>query len=222
MKKAPFSKEKPVELVETSPLKDDSLLDSEVIRRKERTLLRLRDNQRRTAFHDPVKTQQLLKTPESSPSLPTSLTTPRPRAPEPSLEPLRYQAICGLTSATRLQALEGLVSLNVQSPVTSAALEEALQDNEAEVRAHAATLLSAIPAPLPEEILKALISRAWDRDLHVRRAAASTLGSHPDARSVGPLMGLLGTQDEELFSIVQQSLRKITKQIGPISAASDA
>lgn len=144
-----------------------------------------------------------------------------PNQPAVNLEPLSYQARFGALPTTRKEGLEGLVMLDRFAEITWKTLEEALGDPEAEVRAKAAQLLSTYPPPLPESVLEKLIECAWDPELIVRRVVARTLSFHPDPRSIGPLMGLLGSRDDELRDIVEASLTSICTELGPPPPASD-
>lgn len=132
-----------------------------------------------------------------------------------SLEALSYQARFSTQLSTRLEALEGLVMVDRFAESTLITLEEALDDPIAEVRAKSAELLGDSPPPLPDSMMDKLIARAWDPEMIVRKAVATSLASHPDPRSIGPLMGLMGTQDDELRDIVHHSLVDICRKLGP-------
>ncbi len=101
------------------------------------------------------------------------------------------------------------------SQATLEALETALDDPESEIRITAANKLAEIPPPLPESLLKKLIARVWDADINVRKAVAKALAKHPTPHSLGPLLGLLGTSDEELREIVHLSILEICEKLGP-------
>lgn len=144
-----------------------------------------------------------------------SPTTPLPVVSPQQLQALVYQASYSTNASLRKEALQGLCMASRFSEATIEALEAALNDESPEVRKTAATELASFPPPLSESLLDQLIARVWDPEISVRKAVAASLAHHPDPRSIGPLMGLLGTPDDELRYIVHQSLVKITEQLGP-------
>jgi len=138
-----------------------------------------------------------------------------PNVSQDQLEILSYQARFGVFAMTRKEGLEGLVMIDQLSKITLLALEIALDDEDPEVRVKTVELISSYDESIPDSLLDKLIERAWDPDVTVRRAVAYALTFHPDPRSIGPLMGLLGTRDDELRQIVEESLNLICEKLGP-------
>ncbi|MCB9641150.1 MAG: HEAT repeat domain-containing protein [Myxococcales bacterium] len=142
----------------------------------------------------------------------------RVRRREPGLEPLRFQALFGQDVQTRLEALEGLVELQPHAAVTYSTLHSVLEERQQapELRVKALELLANYPPPLEEDqLMELMIASAWDKEITVRKAATRALAAHPDPRSIGPLMGLLGTKDPELRRLAESSLSKIAADLGP-------
>jgi len=140
------------------------------------------------------------------------------RRREPGLEPLRFQALSGANVQTRMEALEGLVALQPHAAVTYSTLQSVLEERQEapELRVKALELLAAYPPPLEEDrLMELMIASAWDKEITVRKAATRALAAHPDPRSLGPLMGLLGTKDPELRQLAERSLSKIAADLGP-------
>lgn len=140
---------------------------------------------------------------------------PQPQMSAHALKTLVYQARYSTQATLRKEALEGLFLAARFSEATIEALEAALDDKDAQVRETAARQLESFPPPLTDVLLDKLLARIWDPVISVRKAVATTLANHPDPRAIGPLMGLLGTSDLELRSIVHDSLVKITELLGP-------
>ncbi|TNE49733.1 MAG: HEAT repeat domain-containing protein [Deltaproteobacteria bacterium] len=155
--------------------------------------------------------------PQAAELLPSVVSQPAniPAVSPQQLQALVYQARYSTNASLRQEALRGLCMASRFSESTIEALEAALNDEVAEVRETAAKELASFPPPLSDTLLDQLIARVWDPDISVRKAVAASLAHHPDPRSIGPLMGLLGTPDDELRYIVHQSLVKITEQLGP-------
>ncbi len=140
------------------------------------------------------------------------------RRREPGLEPLRFQALSGLDVQARMEALEALVTLQAHAAVTYSTLQSVLEERQEtpELRVKALELLAAYPPPLGEDrLMELMIASAWDKEITVRKAATRALAAHPDPRSIGPLMGLLGTKDPELRRLAESSLSKIAADLGP-------
>ncbi len=138
-----------------------------------------------------------------------------PEVQKPNLQALVYQTRYSPNPMLRKEALEGLFLSSRFSKATIEALETALDDKDACVRETAAGQLASFPPPLTDVLLDKLIARVWDPEMVVRKKVAETLAHHPDPRAIGPLMGLLGTPDDDLRFIVHKSLIEITEQLGP-------
>lgn len=201
MKKSPFSKLKS-ETTE-SRQQTDTLYRTESYRRKARKMLMRLRSQNRQGVEQEHKQEEAQK-------------------PPVHLEAMSYQARYGALMTTRLEALEGMVMVSRFDELTWTTIERALDDEEPEVRAKAAELLATYPPSMPEVVFEKLIERAWDPELMVRRIVAHTLSFHPDPRSIGPLMGLLGSRDDELREIVEDSLSTICTKLGPPPPRIDA
>lgn len=219
MKKRPFANSKCSEVVvktvskpKVSEFRDETSRPESYRRKTRNVIRRLRE---RTSSHPSIESvHHRASTRSWSPSshLP-SLSTKDMHLD--SLEALSYQARFSTQVSTRLQALEGLVVMDRFAESTLTTLEEALDDPVAEVREKTAELLGGSPPPLPQSIMEKLIARVWDPEFSVRKAAALSLSNHPDPRAIGPLMGILGTQDDELREIAHQSLVDICTKLGP-------
>ncbi len=116
---------------------------------------------------------------------------------------------------SRKEALEGLAAMFPKNKSAFEAFELALDDPEPEIRLTAANELAAYRGELPDKLLQKLIARVWDPDIEVRKAVARALASHPTPHSLGPLLGLLGTPDDELREIVYESILEICEKLGP-------
>lgn len=131
------------------------------------------------------------------------------------VETLTRQARYGFQVESRLAALSALVELERYSNQTMQAIEHAMNDDNPEIRARASELVGTYRRQMPEPIKKRLIALVWDKELIVRRATVKALEYHPDPRAIGPLMGLLGTRDDELRRLVHHTLHALNSQLGP-------
>lgn len=217
MKKRPFANSKCSEVVKTIQKQkaveyQEERFRPESYRRKTRNVIRrLREHTERAQATN-LSQVELRRSTGSWPEL---RAVPASGKHLDSLEALSYQARFSTSVSTRVESLEGLVAVDRFAEATLITLEEALDDHAPEVRAKSAELLGSSPPPLPESMMDKLIARVWDPELIVRKAVARTLPSHPDPRAIGPLMGLLGTQDDELREIVHESLVDICTKLGP-------
>lgn len=143
-----------------------------------------------------------------------------PATREQEIQRLSYQTY-NTDVNMRMDALKGLMMIDKFAKATIDAMEKALDDPDPRIRCQVAQQLFAFPPPLPDGILNKLIARVWDPDISVRKAVAHSLSMHPDPRAIGPLMGLLGTPDDELRHIVHQSLCEICSQLGPPPSRND-
>lgn len=210
MKKKSFSDLGCRDLVKTMQMQQEEASPAQTYSQKARAVVaRMRMHQRQSSKSLPKEhlDPNLSSTGEHLSVLPT--------VNKQNLQALLYQVRYSPTPVQRKEALEMLFMTSRFSKDSIEALENALDDPDAGVRKMAAHQLSLFPPPLTDILLDKLIARVWDPDIGVRKTVAETLAEHPDPRAIGPLMGLLGTPDDELRYIVHHSLIKITKQLGP-------
>ncbi len=208
VKKAQFSKSK-ITLRKTT----------EKERELSKAYKKLRDSERvRKLMADKRKDNLANREPRKRREIPLA-----PMLSETHFQQLAYQAKFGITADNRIAGIEGLIMTKKMAPETLVALESGLADENIEIKVRTIELLSYFEEDeLPEHLLVQLIALAWNPELAVRKAAALALQKHPDPRSIGPLAGLLGTQDDDLRQIVEESLDIICERLGPPPPKADA
>jgi HEAT repeat protein len=163
--------------------------------------------------------------PRALPALADLFADPRRAGPG-----IVHEALLGLRESSAPVFVEGLQSSVETVRVTSCfgvasvlepqaarrQLQRMLDDPAASVRAAACTTLGRLGGPLPEQLVWAV----RDRQLSVRRAAASALGSY-DHRVIPPLLDALEDPDRDVALRAGESLVRLGRlpQVGPKAKA---
>ncbi|MEM1007878.1 MAG: hypothetical protein AAGJ35_02635 [Myxococcota bacterium] len=133
-------------------------------------------------------------------------------------ESLAYQSQTAASMLSRLEAIELMVSAQPFAQLTLHTLQVVLEDarQPVELKEKTLELLSEYATSLRHDALvSAMITCVWSRDIRLRKASISALQKHPDARAMGPIMGVLGTSDPELRRLAEQALSVISRALGP-------
>jgi putative heme-binding domain-containing protein len=108
------------------------------------------------------------------------------------------------------QRMHGMWVLERRGTLDDKILESLIQDKNPAVRTHAQKVLADRPK-LTAEQRQLTLARLEDADGFVKRAAAETLETHPDAQNIQPLLKILysraNADDDHLLHMVRMALR---------------